>query len=57
MSRVPKLRNSGIEEKVAKCKKLILGLYLKGKNFKTIKDSCDKIINKVCFQWLMQLYQ
>lgn len=31
MSRAPKLRNSGIEEKVAKCKKLILGLYLKGK--------------------------
>lgn len=60
MSRVPELRNSSTEEKLVKCKKLILGFYSKANEIpelKTIKDGWDKIMNKAYLQLLMQLYQ
>ena len=60
MSRVPKLRNSSTEEELVKCKKLILGFYLKANEIpklKTIKGGWDKIMNKAYLQLLMQLYQ
>lgn len=47
MSRAPKLRNSGIEESCKMQKSYSWFIFEGKRNFKTIKDSCDKIINKV----------